>query len=113
MYHTYLKEINWDEDEWAMDAILNEVPPGGHHLGTSHTMRHYKTAFYRAELFDYDSGETWEANGAEDAYVRANRKYKQMLKQYERPKIDPGVNEALREYIEKRKLTLDDSQIVG
>ena len=113
MYHTYLKGINWDEDEWAMDAILNEVPPGGHHLGTDHTMRHYKTAFYRAELFDYDAGETWQANGAQDAYQRANKKYKEMLKAYVQPPTDPAVDEALREYVEKRKLTLDASQIVG
>ena len=103
MYHTYMKGINWDEDEWAMDAILNEVEPGGHHLGTSHTMRHYRTAFYRAELFDYDSGETWIANGAEDAYLRANKKYKQLLREYEAPELDAGIREGLRAFIEKRK----------
>ncbi len=113
MYHTYLKGINWDDDEWAMDAIINEVPPGGHHLGTSHTMRHYKTAFYRADLFDYDSGETWLANGGEDAYERANKKYKEMLKRYEKPPVDPAIDEALRAYIEKRKPELDAAQIVG
>ncbi len=103
MYHTYLKGINWDEDEWAMDAIINEVPPGGHHLGSSHTMRHYKTAFYRADLFDYDSGEAYFANGAVDAYERANQKYKQLLREYEQPALDPALDEALRAYIEQRK----------
>lgn len=103
MYHTYLRGINWDEDEWAMDAILHEVPPGGHHLGTSHTMRHYRTAFYRADLFDYDSGEAWLANGAVDAYQRANQKYKQALTEYAQPSLDPAIDEALRDYIERRK----------
>lgn len=59
MYHTYLKGVDWSEDGWALDAIINEVPPGGHHLGSSHTMRHFRDAFYRAELFDYDSAEAW------------------------------------------------------
>ena len=103
MYHTYLKGVNWDDDEWAMDAILNEVPPGGHHLGSSHTMRHYRTAFYRADLFDYDSGEAWLANGAVDAYERANQKYKQALQDYEQPSLDPAIDAALRDYIDRRK----------
>lgn len=106
MFHTYLKGINWDEDEWAMDAILHEVKPGGHHLGTSHTRRHFRTAFYRAELFDYDSGENWFEKGQIDAYERANKVYKERLKQYEQPAVDPAIDEALRDYIERRKMTI-------
>jgi trimethylamine---corrinoid protein Co-methyltransferase len=113
MYHTFMKGINWDEDEWAMDAILHEVPPGGHHLGTTHTMRHFKTAFYRAKLFDYDSGETWLAKGGFDAAQRANKKIKELLEQYQQPFLDPSISEALRSYIEERKLTLTPSMIVG
>ncbi len=103
MYHTYLKGVNWDEDEWAMDAILHEVPPGGHFLGSSHTMRHYRTAFYRADLFDYDSAEAWAEKGAMDVYERASQKYKQQLREYEQPALDPAIDEALRAFIEKRK----------
>ena len=113
MYHTFLKGINWDEDEWAMDAILHEVPPGGHHLGTSHTMRHFKTAFYRAGLFDYDSGEAWQASGALDAAQRASKKVKTMLADYEQPPLDEGIREALRAYIEARKPNLSAAMIVG
>ncbi|MEM7801580.1 MAG: trimethylamine methyltransferase family protein, partial [Chloroflexota bacterium] len=87
MYYTYLKGLDWDDDQWAMDAIINEVEPGGHHLGTAHTMRHYKTAFYRASLFDYDSGEAWIANGKEDSMLRANRKVKEILASYEQPAL--------------------------
>ncbi|MCP4357018.1 MAG: trimethylamine methyltransferase family protein [Chloroflexi bacterium] len=106
MYHTYLQGINWDDDQWALDAILHEVPPGGHHLGTSHTMRHFRSAFYRAELFDYDSSEAWIEKGSMDASVRANREYKQRLQEYEQPTLDPAIDEALREYIGKRKIEL-------
>lgn len=103
MYHTYLKNVRWDDDEWALDSIIREVPPGGHHLGTAHTMRHFRTAFYRAELFDYDSAETWEANGGFDSVQRANKKWKQMLRDYEKPPLDPSVDEALRDFMERRK----------
>jgi trimethylamine--corrinoid protein Co-methyltransferase len=106
MYYRYLQNVSWAEDEWALDTIINEVPPGGHHLGSSHTMRHYRTAFYRAELFDYDSAESWEAKGSIDSIQRANQKYKQLLRQYEQPELDPGTDEALRDFIERRKQEL-------
>lgn len=106
MYHTYMRGLNWDDDEWAMEAILHEVPPGGHHLGTSHTMRHFRNAFYRAGLFDYDSGESWLANGGVDSYERAGRKVKQLLREYEQPVLDPAVDEAVQSHIERRKQEL-------
>ena len=103
MYTTYLKGINWEEGEWAMDAILNEVQPGGHHLGTQHTMARFRSAFYRAELFDYDSAETWQANGGLDSAERATAKWKQNLAEYVQPPLDPAIDEALLDYMARRR----------
>ena len=58
MYHKYLEKLDFSDDAFAMESI-KEVPPGGHHLGTDYTMKHFRTAFYRAELFDYNSSEQW------------------------------------------------------
>jgi trimethylamine--corrinoid protein Co-methyltransferase len=85
-----------------MDSI-REVKPGGHHLGTEHTMRVMRTAFYSAELFDYNSAEQWEAEGSKDAIERANAKYKAQLNEYEAPEIDEKLDAALIEFMEKRK----------
>ena len=113
MFQTFLKGVDWDQDQWAMDEIITEVEPGGHHLGTAHTMRHMKTAFYRSELFDYEAAENWEIAGAEDSRTRAAKKVNKMLRSYEKPAMRNGMDEALREYIEKRKPELDPSKIVG
>ena len=113
MYDTFLRGINWDDDQWAMDAIINEVKPGGHFLGSVHTMKHFKTAFYRAELFDYDAGETWQANGALNSEQRANKKYKEMLTRYEKPHLDDAIEAELRDYIERRKPEITTAMIVG
>jgi trimethylamine--corrinoid protein Co-methyltransferase len=102
MLHTWAKGIDLSDESLAFDAIA-EVPPGGHYLGTAHTMRHFRDAFYRAELFDYNSAEQWELNGAEDSYTRAGRKVKQLLADYQPPALDPGVEEALREFMARRK----------
>lgn len=105
MYHKYLQGVDLSEDGFAMESIQN-VEPGGHHLGTDHTMRHFRTAFYRAELFDYNSAEQWAIDGSLDAYERANIRYKQLLKSYETPVLDPAKEEALLEYIARRKQEL-------
>ncbi len=112
-YQTFLKGINWDEDQWAMDEIIHEVPAGGHHLGTAHTRRHMKTAFYRANLFDYEAAETWQANGGLDATQRAYQKAQELIASYEQPATDPAVVEGMREYIEKRKPEITPMMIVG
>jgi trimethylamine---corrinoid protein Co-methyltransferase len=35
--------------------------------------------------------------------------WKKMLAEYEAPPIDPGVDEALREYIERKKASMPDA----
>ena len=113
MAHTFLKGVDWDEDQWAMNEIIHEVEPGGHHLGTDHTMRHMKSAFFRSELFDYEAAENWAIAGSEDSRTRAARKVKSLIGSYEAPPMRNGMAEELREYVEKRIPELDPSQIVG
>lgn len=105
MLHTWAKGMDLSEESLAMESIA-EVPPGGHHLGTAHTMRHFRTAFYRAEMFDYTSSEVWTEAGSEDAYRRANRKVKQLLESYEAPPLDPAMDEALADFMARRKAEL-------
>jgi trimethylamine--corrinoid protein Co-methyltransferase len=97
-----LRPIAIDEGELALDAIA-EVPPGGHHFGTAHTLARYETAFYRPMLSDRQNFERWQEQGGKDSAVRANRIWKQLLKDYEKPRIDPAVEEALVSYAERRK----------
>jgi trimethylamine--corrinoid protein Co-methyltransferase len=106
MYHTFLKGIDLSEEGMAMES-LRTVEPGGHHLGTPHTVRHFRTAFYRADLFDTRPYEQWEQEGGEDAYERAHEKVKQLLKEYEAPPLDEATDEALLDFMERRKAELD------
>lgn len=103
MIHRYLQGVDWSDEGWAMESILHEVPPGGHHLGTKHTLRHYRDAFYRAELFDYNSAESWELLGAADSETRAGAAVKKLLAEYEAPALDEGIDEALQDFMARRK----------
>jgi len=92
----------------ALDAI-REVGPGGHFLGCEHTQRNFKTAFYRSSIADNNSFEQWQAGGSQDAVRRAHTLSRAMLKEYVAPPLDPGIDEALREYMDKRKASFADS----
>ena len=105
MYHTWAKGPDFADEAFAFDA-LQEVAPGGHFLGTQHTMRHFRTAFYRADVFDYNSAEQWELNGALDTNQRANQKWKKLLAEYEPPALDQGLEQELNAFITRRKKEL-------
>ena len=102
MLHTWARGLDLADEALAFDAIA-EVPPGGHYLGTAHTRRHFRHAFYRAELFDYQAIDFWEQKGSQDSFVRASQKVQHLLADYQLPPLDPTLEEALRDYMARRK----------
>jgi trimethylamine---corrinoid protein Co-methyltransferase len=105
-----VKGIDLSENGQAVDAILQNGP-GQHFLGTAHTLANFETAFYRSEIADNNSYEQWLEDGSLDAAQRANGIWKRMLREYEAPPIDPGIDEALNEFIDKRKASMPDSEV--
>jgi trimethylamine---corrinoid protein Co-methyltransferase len=110
MVHTLLAGVDLSESGQALDAI-REVGPGKHFLGCAHTQANFQTAFYRSPLADNNSVEQWEAEGAKDMTQRASALWKKQLAEYEPPPLDPGVDEALNDYITRRKASFPDSNV--
>jgi trimethylamine--corrinoid protein Co-methyltransferase len=110
MMHAFLGGVDLSENGQALDAI-REVGPGSHFLGATHTRANFETAFYRSPLADNNSVEQWEAEGSLDMAQRANAAWKRMLREYEPPPIDPSIDEALRDYIERKKAEFPDSDV--
>ncbi|MEZ5773951.1 MAG: trimethylamine methyltransferase family protein [Hyphomicrobiaceae bacterium] len=108
MMHRFAEGIALDDNGFAMDGF-REVGPGSHFFGCSHTMANYETAFHEPELSDNQSFEKWQEMGSEDAAIRANRRWKEMLAAYEPPPLDPGIDEALKAFIAKRKEEMPDA----
>jgi trimethylamine--corrinoid protein Co-methyltransferase len=106
--HSMAEGIDLSENGQAMGAIA-EVGPGGHFLGCQHTQDNFKTAFWRTEVFDYRPFETWVEAGGKDTAEIANARVKKMLAEYEAPGIDPGVEEALKDYVARRKASEPDA----
>jgi trimethylamine--corrinoid protein Co-methyltransferase len=102
MLQVFAAGVDLSENAQALDAI-REVGPGAHFLGCDHTRANFEHAFYRSNVADNDSFEQWQADGGRDAAQRANTVWKRMLVEYEAPEIDPGVDEALLDYVARRK----------
>ena len=94
--------VRWDDFEEAMQAV-RDIGPGGHYLGHPHTLENFQRAFFMPEMFDNNSIEQWQAEGAIQTNERALQRARDLLNEYEEPTLDAGVNEALLDYIARRE----------
>ena len=85
------------------------MPPAGHYFGEAHTLARYETAFYSPLVSDWRNFETWSEDGGRDAAQRANAIWKQLLRDYEPPPLDPAIDEELTAYVAKRKEAIGTS----
>ncbi len=98
----FLTPLTVDDDALAVEAIA-EVGPGGHFFSSSHTLARYERAFYAPLVSDWRNFETWSADGAVGATQWANRIWKRLLAEYEAPPLDPAIDEALADFVARRK----------
>jgi trimethylamine--corrinoid protein Co-methyltransferase len=107
-YEVVLRGFATDDDSLGTDAY-GDVEPGGHFLGSAHTLGHYTSAFYEAALSDSDSVEKWEETGSKDAARRAYERWNKLLADYATPALDAGRLEALTDYVARRKTELPEA----
>jgi trimethylamine--corrinoid protein Co-methyltransferase len=102
MMQAYCEPFDVTRDTLAMEAV-KDVGPAGHYFGTKHTLDRYETAFYSPLLSNWDNYDTWVERGRETAPRKANRIWKQLLAEYQQPSIHPATDEALRDFVARRK----------
>ena len=107
MLGVLLKGVDLSENGQAMDA-LREIGPGAHFLGAAHTQANFEQAFYRSTIADNNSFEQWEADGALSAEARAHQKWKDLLAAYQAPPLDEAIDEALIDFMDRRKGSFED-----
>ena len=100
--------LETDENALAREAY-NQVRPGGHFLGSDHTMQNYKEAFYEPKLSDSENVESWEDSGSKDMRKRAYERWNNMLANYEAPLLDASKKEELHEYVIRRKKEIPEA----
>jgi trimethylamine--corrinoid protein Co-methyltransferase len=106
--HVVAAGLALDDNGFALDAF-REVGPGKHFLGSAHTLRNYETAFFDAQLSDNNSFEQWQQDGSHDAIWRATRRWQSLLAGYEMPPLEVATDEALLDFIARRKASMPDA----
>lgn len=106
--HSVAKGVDVSENGQAMSA-LEEVGPGGHFLGCTHTQSNFKDAFWRTNVLDYKPFEQWSEEGEKDSVALASQKVKNELLNYQKPAIDQGAEEALIAFVQKKKASEPDA----
>ncbi|HWK64498.1 MAG TPA: trimethylamine methyltransferase family protein [Rhizobiaceae bacterium] len=108
MQQKFAEGVDLSENGQAMDAI-RQVGPGSHYLGCDHTQANFQTAFYRSSIADNNSFEQWQAEGEKTAPQRANELARRWLENYEAPALDPSIDEALKDFIARKKASMPDA----
>lgn len=100
--------VDVSENAQAMDAI-REVGPGGHYLGCAHTQANFKEAFHVSNVADNNSFEQWEIEGAKRTEQKANDIAQAWLEAYQPPALDESIDEALKDFMTRRKDSMPDA----
>jgi trimethylamine--corrinoid protein Co-methyltransferase len=105
--HAYLDGMHVNEETLAFDALA-ELGPGQHLFSTQHTLRHYETAYWDSAIDDNQPWETWSEQGGIDSAQRANTRWKTLLNEYEAPYMDEAIDDALKDFMARRKSEMGD-----
>tara|TARA_B110000967_G_scaffold68514_1_gene70789 strand:+ start:368 stop:1888 length:1521 start_codon:yes stop_codon:yes gene_type:complete len=101
MMEAFLQPIEVNKDTLGVDAIA-EVGPANHFFAAKQTLERYETEHYNPLLSDWRNFESWRDAGSVTATQRANKIWKQLLDDYEEPKLKPETEEELISFVDKR-----------
>jgi trimethylamine--corrinoid protein Co-methyltransferase len=91
-----------DEATLGLEAIA-AVGHGGHFFGTAHTLERYERAFYHLAVLTGTITTTGRTAARLRLRLRCQSDLEAVVGEYQPPAIDPAVDEALRDYVARRK----------
>jgi len=83
----FMQGIPVTRDSVPLNTI-DEVGPGGHYLGTDHTMAHFKTEFFRPDLLDRLDWDRWTKAGSKTMQERVQHRVIEILEEDREPLFD-------------------------
>jgi trimethylamine---corrinoid protein Co-methyltransferase len=85
-------------DETLMVDEIHRVGPHGDFLSLDSTLKHMREQS-QPVLMERRDREAWLADGGTDLYTRCLAKAREILKEYEPPQIDAGVQAEMRAFV--------------
>jgi len=95
MVKRILRGVPVDKETMALD-VIHRVGPGGHYLADEHTLKHFRSEFWRPRLINRDRWDVWEMAGAKKMGQRVRERVKELLDTYEPEPIPAEVHARLK-----------------
>ncbi len=95
--HRAIRGVEVTEETLGFEAIKAAVLGEGHFLGSEQTMGAMERDYFYPELADRDDPATWEEKGAEDIWVKAKRRVRDILENHHPRYLDPSADQAIRD----------------
>ena len=108
-YQKLLEGLEINDKSLARDAY-EEVDLRGHYLGSAHTMRNYKNAFYEPALSDSENVKSWEEKGAKDMRTRTYDRWNALFRPIRTTTDQRSKKRGFKAFITIRKAELPDAQ---
>lgn len=89
-------EVN--KDSLAVE-LINQVGPGGHFLDREHTFMNFRKEHYQPILSNRDNYNNWKDGGGLQLAERANRKFKDIIQNYEAPSLAADIDREIKSYM--------------
>lgn len=105
-----IKPVEFTEDAFAMD-LIKEAGTSGNYLMQTHTLKRCRTEFFEPDLSTRTIHAKWEQMGVRDMDKRAGKVLESRLNSYEKPDIDPQLEQELKQYVARRKKSPDFSSV--
>ncbi|MFX1340380.1 MAG: trimethylamine methyltransferase family protein, partial [Promethearchaeota archaeon] len=99
------RDINFDEDTFALDLIEN-VGPQGSFLKEIHTRKHFKKELWFPRLLDRSYYKSWREKGATDMEYRCRIHKNEILKNHQPEPLSNNIARELDYITEKAKKDL-------
>jgi len=103
------KGITVNEEHLAAD-LIDQVGPGGNFLTSKHTHRHYQDEFYFPTLLDRHNIETWASRGKKTIIDHVDEKLEKILGSHDPEPLPEGVEEKMKEIIEKADARAEEAK---
>ena len=84
-------------------TTIAEVGIGGEYLTHPKTFEHFKSEFFISDVMSRKNYTDWLNSGKKRLEEKMKEVVQQRLQDYVKPKLDPGIEKSLSDYIAKRK----------
>ncbi len=100
MVRKIIAGVEVNKDTLALD-VIDEVGPGGHFLGTTHTFKHFKEQIWFPTLIDRQRYSQWESQGKKTMGQRIKEKAQRIIWDYKPEPLAQDVKHKLDLLVEK------------